>query len=326
MAAEGSSGGGGGEEERQSRYMRDASGALLHKWTADYAPRAGSGRAQCNDLQCLEKEAQKGERFIEKGALRIGRRVLLDQGPGKEGQLRIIWHHARCMFNTFSRARSQTRVIQADEDIEGFGNLRVEDQALLRRIISGTEDIRGVRFETNLGAGGTPEKRKRGPKKGSGDGGGDDPAAKRARTIDGAEEKPKNGDRVWAHFRARGEAADGLGGAKSKKPEIAQLVDCEVRDGKVVVQFESADHHKIRMERFTMRRFRRIQPWLKYPRLFEGPKQRLPVDWIQWKRRPPALCGCTKQEWAHECAAGMNCTRGQLLSIFGVCQSGAPGA
>eukprot|EP00971_Amphidinium_carterae_P228793 4538709-Amphidinium_carterae.1 len=38
----------------------------------------------CQDLQCLERIQQMGVKTIEKGCLRIGRRVLM---PGKEGEV-----------------------------------------------------------------------------------------------------------------------------------------------------------------------------------------------------------------------------------------------
>lgn len=46
-----------------------------------------SARPRCRDTDCLERQAQAGVCSIEKGALRIGRRVL----PQKEGEVMILW-------------------------------------------------------------------------------------------------------------------------------------------------------------------------------------------------------------------------------------------
>lgn len=290
-------------------FTEDKNGDLVRKWVVDYAPRDGAGRATCRDLDCLEKYAQ-GNKLIEKGSLRIGRRVLMDKakfiGEGEEPQMTIFWHHARCIFNTFRRARKGTRVITSVDDLDGFDVLRLEDQNLLRRIIEGSEDHQSARFDRNTD---TPEKLQ----------------GKKRKRDEAMEERLKKGSVVWTHFRTRGK--DGAEGApvlinKSEKPELAILVDGEVRNNKLVVQFESAAHLKERVEKYNQRRFRRIRPWLKFPRLFEGPKQLVPVDWVDWVRNPPRMCSCNRQEWGHACdCEGYTCTRGyQDGPIFGVCQ------
>ncbi|CAE7228799.1 unnamed protein product [Symbiodinium necroappetens] len=70
----------------ETRFTLDKDGNRLHKWKVDYAARAGGGRAMCRDSQCLERCEQAGVAVIEKGALRIGRRVL-----NKEGDIMILW-------------------------------------------------------------------------------------------------------------------------------------------------------------------------------------------------------------------------------------------
>merc|ERR1719171_1376053 len=86
-------------DHKTSRFTRDAEGNLLHKWKVDYAARGGGGRAQCRDSDCLERHDQGGVRTIEKGCLRIGRRVLMEQDQdGNGGTMHIMWHHARCIF------------------------------------------------------------------------------------------------------------------------------------------------------------------------------------------------------------------------------------
>lgn len=300
----------------ESRYVRDEKGNLLHKWKVDYATRGGGGRAMCRDLDCLERHEQAGVRSIEKGALRIGRRILMEQQG--DNQITIMWYHARCMFNTFTRSRKTTRVIESTDDLDGFEALKPEDQEMLRRIITGHEDLRQARFGLGTDFGGQkrvidemfPE-----------------PAAKRVKE----EEKHtvRVGDRVWTYCRVRTETAAGpLVAQKSPKPELGMVVEDPTADGNVIIQFESAEHEKVRIERYTLRKFKRLKGWLRYPRVFEGKKQRLPMNWIQWKRPPPKLCGCNKQEWQHDCFDAKTgdymcstCTRGNMKNkVFGVGQ------
>jgi len=295
----------------ESRFMRDENDEQQYKWKVDYATRGGGGTAMCRDTDCLERHRQDGVRSIAKGELRIGRRVLLE----KEGKVVIMWHHARCMFNTFLRSRKNTRIIESPEDLEGFEKIEPEDQDFLRRIIAGSEDVRKVQ-RTRTGPRSTPEKR--GP-----DLDAETPAAKRLK-----EEKKKvelkKGDRCWTYCRVRPAAGAGDGAAvefavKSPKPELGTVVE-EARDGNFVIQFESAEHEKERLERYQNKKLRRQKAWLRYPRIFEGKKQRIPSSWVQWNRPPPRMCSCIKQEWSHDCpCTGIACTRGTKTAVWGVC-------
>lgn len=314
-------------DARSSRYMIDEKGELLKKWKVDYAARGGQGRATCKDALCLERQEQGGVKTIEKGALRIGRRVLMDAENGG-GHVAIMWHHARCIFNTFLRARKDTRTITSEADLDGFENILPEDQEILRRLMDGSEGLKNARFRSFDGGAAsstkTPQKR---------DGaaaaapGGFDPyggyqsAAKRRRQ-ELEERELKKGDRVWAHFRCRApDRGDGALGAaiaiKSPKPELAMVRE-EVVDDMVIVQFEKAEDEKERVEKFNTPKFRRLRGWLRYPRVFEGKKQKVPLKWIDMKRAPPKLCGCVRQEWGHSCDCGISCGRGVQNKVFGV--------
>jgi len=218
----------------------------------------------------------------------------------------FMWHHARCIFNTFLRSKKNTRLIETEDDIEDFNLISADDQALLRRIIAGNEDLRKARFAEGQGAFSTPPKR--------GLDGEEFTPAKRRR---GGKEPPelKVGNRIWTHCRVRAPAPKG--GAppvdvpvKSPKPELAMIVE-EPKDGRVVVQFESAEMEKDRLEKHAQRKFKQIRGWLRYPRIFEGKKQRVPIDWIKSDRPPPNLCGCCKQNWGH-------CSRSNLVKVWGV--------
>lgn len=291
--------------DKMSRFTKDAEGNLIHKWKIDYAQRGGGGRAQCRDLDCLERHEQGGLRTIEKGGLRIARRVLMPAREGEEPKMVLMWHHARCIFNTFLRAKKSTRLIESEDDIEDFNLISLDDQALLRRIIAGNENLQKARFAEGQDAT-TPVKRTL-------DGSEFTPAKRRKGT-----EPPelKVGNRVWTHCRVRASAPAGGGPlagdvpVKSPKPELAMIVD-EPKDGRVIVQFESAEMEKERLEKHGQKKFKPIRGWLRYPRIFEGKKQRVPIDWIKSDRPPPKMCGCCKQHWGH-------CSRSSKVSVWGV--------
>lgn len=234
-----------------------------------------------------------------------------------------MWYHARCIFNTFLRARKSTRTIEAEFDIEDFDQLRHEDKEILRRLIDRDENLRNVRFRS-FDDGGIPTIT---PTKRGAGGGGSDPhgtsltGAKRRRR-DGKEERVlSKGDRVWTHFRClpREGAAPGVVGAavKSAKPELAMVRD-DITNGHIIVQFESAEHEKERVEMYKDRRRKKIRGLLRYPRMFEGKLQRVPVTWLDMYRPPPPLCGCKQQAWGHPCECGISCGKGWMVKVFGV--------
>lgn len=304
-------------DEKMSRWTKDPNGNYLHKWKADYAARGGGGRAQCRDSDCLERMDQGGVRAIEKGCLRIGRRVLMDQGDG-EATVSFMWYHARCIFNTFLRARKSTRIIESEFDIEGFPLLNHEDQEMIRRLIAKTEKPSTARFGTGESIPNqTPAKR---PNDGANR---PESAAEKKRRTDPNKVEVKPGDRVWTFFRCLPKdgpgVAPGVAGVtvKSEKAELAMIREDPV-GANIIVQFESEEHEKERIELFQSKRGKRIRGWLRYPRLFEGRKQRVPVTWLQLKRNPPALCGCKVQQWGHSCDCGISCGRGSAVKVWGV--------
>jgi len=310
----------------ESRFILDQNGTRLYKWKVDYALRAGAGMAMCRDLECLVRNEQDGVRSIEKGELRIGRRVLMDRGGDtSDGSVVIMWYHARCIFNTFLRSRKSTRVIESVDDIEGFSEIRFDDQEMLRRIIAGSEDVRSARGH-NVGgyAKKTPAKR---PVPGGGDypiPGIPTPTKKMRKDKEEFCLSLKKGDRVWIFCRVRPPAPENPAqvarefAVKSPKPELGIIIE-EVNDDSIVVQFESEDHEKERIDKYLSqdKKLAKIKAWFRYPRVFEGKQQKLPVSWIQVKP-PPKLCGCIKQQWAHDCPCGISCTRGSAKKVWGV--------
>eukprot|EP00929_Paragymnodinium_shiwhaense_P118366 TRINITY_DN90296_c0_g1_i1.p1 TRINITY_DN90296_c0_g1~~TRINITY_DN90296_c0_g1_i1.p1 ORF type:complete len:538 (+),score=176.55 TRINITY_DN90296_c0_g1_i1:73-1614(+) len=311
----------------ETRFMQDEAGKKMLKWKVDYAGRGGGGRAMCHDNQCLEKEEQAGVRTIEKGSLRIGRRILMEKGSDGGGHVVILWYHACCIFNTFRRARQSTRVIESVADIEDFHGIAKEDQEMLARVIENNKtDLMKARLlgakrgsAAAMGAASTP--RKRGL-----DGMPDmEPptAMKKAKKPNELEIKP--GERIWCYCRVRPEERPGARppgapvevAVRSPKPELGMIRE-GIRDGTIIVQFESAEHEKERLDMFASRKYARIRNWLKYPRLFEGKKQRIPLKWVQYQRVPPRLCSCTAQSWNHGVPCGLTCSRGTQDKVFGM--------
>lgn len=266
----------------------------------------------CRDKDCLERRDQAGVAAIEKGALRIGHRIRTSHEGNTD--VWILWYHARCIFNTFTRARKTTRIIQSSDDLEGFDELRPEDKELLRRIIAGSEkDLRSAQFGTGV----SEPRNKRGA---------EDPAfvvAKRRRE----EEKKQNqielkkGNRCWTFPYVR--AVNEKGEPKreiSKKPELGMIVS-EEENGYFRIQFESQEHETERLEMLNKKRYRKISGWLRYPRVFEGQIQKVEPTRIQKNRPPPKLCSCKLQDWGHLCeCSGITCSRGSTSKIWGVGQ------
>ena len=47
------------------------------------------------------------------------------------------WYHFACAFNALSRARASTKKIEQEDDLEGFDQVKAEDQKKLRELIAG---------------------------------------------------------------------------------------------------------------------------------------------------------------------------------------------
>jgi len=302
----------------ESRYTKDEHGNLVYKWLVNYAARGGNGCATCRDTDCLERHDQGGVSTIEKGCLRIGRRVLVERE--QDARMTTLWYHARCMFNVFLRSKKTTRVVQTPEDLEGFASIKFEDQEMLRRFISCHQDVRNAHLRA-AGSQTTPSERNGIPYQE------ETSAPKRRKTDPKSMRELTVGERVWTHFRAKSaevsEASLPPGpveiAIKSKKPELGMIRE-EEKDGCVVIQFESQAHEQERLQMYSLRKFQKIRGWLRYPRIFEGKKQRIPLNWIQWQRAPPRMCGCVKQEWNHSCDCGISCPRSSRPTVWGVCQ------
>lgn len=88
----------------------------------EYAPQ---GRAKCKT--CKQQ--------IEKSSTRIGK--LVSNPFSEDGGMMKQWYHVPCIFDALSRARATTKKIDSTDDLDGFGNLKDDDQAKIVSLMKG---------------------------------------------------------------------------------------------------------------------------------------------------------------------------------------------
>ncbi|XP_078374052.1 DNA ligase 3-like isoform X2 [Oculina patagonica] len=87
---------------------------------------ASQGRAKCKT--CKQQ--------IEKSSTRIGK--LVSNPFSEDGGTMKQWYHVPCIFDSLSRARATTKKIDSTDDLDGFGDLKSDDQA---KIVSLVKDL-----------------------------------------------------------------------------------------------------------------------------------------------------------------------------------------
>lgn len=97
-------------------------GAGEKPFLVEYAPQ---GRAKCKT--CKQQ--------IEKSSTRIGK--LVSNPFSEDGGMMKQWYHVPCIFDSLSRARATTKKIDSTDDLDGFGNLKDDDQAKIVSLIKG---------------------------------------------------------------------------------------------------------------------------------------------------------------------------------------------
>ena len=69
--------------------------------------------------------------------------------PFGDGEMKA-WHHLDCIFDSFLRARATTKIIEVPaDDIDGFHNLKPEDQSAIEKKIEG-EMFFGLAFSLRM--------------------------------------------------------------------------------------------------------------------------------------------------------------------------------
>jgi len=47
------------------------------------------------------------------------------------------WHHPKCLFEMFEKARATTKIIESTDEIEGFTDLTDEDKNMIKDLLKG---------------------------------------------------------------------------------------------------------------------------------------------------------------------------------------------
>lgn len=84
---------------------------------------ASQGRAKCKT--CKQQ--------IEKSSTRIGK--LVSNPFSEDGGMMKHWYHVPCIFDSLSRARATTKKIDCTDDLDGFGDLKNDDQQKIKSLI-----------------------------------------------------------------------------------------------------------------------------------------------------------------------------------------------
>ena len=95
-----------------------------NKFAADYAKMGTSGCKKCK---------QK----LPKGSFRIAK--VVSNPFSEEGGDMKQYHHPRCIFETFVRARSTTKIIEDPSDLNGYEELQDDDKQLVKDLIKGRD-------------------------------------------------------------------------------------------------------------------------------------------------------------------------------------------
>lgn len=97
-------------------------------YSVEYSP---NNRAKC----------KRCKQTIEKSQLRICKSVT---NPFDLESMMKQYHHVPCMFEAFKRCRSTTKIVRKIEDLNGFEDLRREDQARISAFIVGEVNAPGA--------------------------------------------------------------------------------------------------------------------------------------------------------------------------------------
>lgn len=92
-----------------------------------------SNRFACDYARLGTSSCKKCKQKLEKGGLRLAK-VTANPFTDGEGDMKQYFH-SKCLFETFLKARSTTKVIEEPDDVEGFQDLKDEDKELINELI-----------------------------------------------------------------------------------------------------------------------------------------------------------------------------------------------
>lgn len=98
-----------------------------------------SNRFACDYARLGTSSCKKCKQKLEKGGLRLAK-VTANPFTDGEGDMKQYFH-SKCLFETFLKARSTTKVIEEPDDVEGFQDLKDEDKELINELIKGEQLI-----------------------------------------------------------------------------------------------------------------------------------------------------------------------------------------
>lgn len=100
-----------------------------------------TNRFACDYARLGTSGCKKCKQKLVKGSLRLAK-VTPNPFTDGEGEMKQYFH-AKCLFETFAKARSTTKVIENDDDIEGFSQLQQDDQDFVNDLIKELLKTRG---------------------------------------------------------------------------------------------------------------------------------------------------------------------------------------
>ncbi|ESN98431.1 hypothetical protein HELRODRAFT_113751 [Helobdella robusta] len=83
---------------------------------------------------------------LEKGALRLAK-VTPNPFTDGEGEMKQYFH-PKCLFETFTKARSTTKVVDSPNDLQNYDSLKAEDQNLINNLIDDLSKVRSTPKKT----------------------------------------------------------------------------------------------------------------------------------------------------------------------------------
>jgi DNA ligase-3 len=88
---------------------------------------------ECSYAKLATSSCRKCKQKIEKGALRLAK--LVSNPYSSAGGDMKQYHHPKCLFDSFVKARATTKIITEPDDIRGYDDLLEEDQQVLNDLI-----------------------------------------------------------------------------------------------------------------------------------------------------------------------------------------------
>ena len=117
----------------------------------------------------IQAGCKKCKGKIEKGEIRIAK--ITKNAFSDDGDMKL-YHHPKCIFDTFKKARATTKIIEDPTDLEGWEDVEQKDREMILKLIKETD-----RGSTSSSPSKTPTKKAPAKSKKSSDDGYEDPSS-----------------------------------------------------------------------------------------------------------------------------------------------------